>query len=151
MNEQNVDFKHTMPKPNQNICEIQLIKLRIHEEERTNEFPDRKCEMWITWVIILSRTHFLDIFSWFSVYKSNYKNKFLFTANSRTLPHPRHHHNTTNMLNNQTRDDQMLVTKGAYIPSPSPAPPIDGSYYNMSSERYLSYPPLVSGLHSSSF
>ncbi|KAL5285587.1 NPHS1.2 family protein [Megaselia abdita] len=63
-------------------------------------------------------------------------------ANSRTLPHPRHHHNTTNMLSNQTRDDQMLVTKGAYIPSPSPAPPIDGSYYNMSSERYLSYPPL---------
>lgn len=80
-----------------------------------------------------------------SVYKSNQIiNKFLFTANSRTLPHPRHHHNTTNMLNNQTRDDQMLVTKGAYIPSPSPAPPIDGSYYNMNSERYLSYPPLVS-------
>lgn len=31
-----------------------------------------------------------------------------------------------------------------YMPSPSPAPPMDGSYYNMNSDRYLSYPPMVS-------
>lgn len=43
-----------------------------------------------------------------------------------------------------TRDDQMLISKGVYIPSPSPAPPPDGSYYNMNSDRYLSYPPMVS-------
>lgn len=42
----------------------------------------------------------------------------------------------------RSRDDQM-IGKG-YMPSPSPAPPLDGSYYNMNSERYLSYPPMVS-------
>lgn len=60
-------------------------------------------------------------------------------SNSRTLPHPRH--NTTN-LDHRARDDQMLLSKGVYIPSPSPAPPPDGSYYNMNSDRYLSYPPM---------
>lgn len=42
----------------------------------------------------------------------------------------------------RARDDQM-IGKG-YMPSPSPAPPLDGSYYNMNSDRYLSYPPMVS-------
>ena len=60
---------------------------------------------------------------------------------------------------NRTMDDHMLVSnglyipssspvsslviKGNYIPSPSPAPPTDGSYFNMS-DKYLSYPPIVS-------
>ncbi|CAG9116134.1 unnamed protein product [Plutella xylostella] len=38
------------------------------------------------------------------------------------------------------RDMQNKVT---YAPAPSPMPPLDGSYYNMSSDRYLSYPPLI--------
>lgn len=53
----------------------------------------------------------------------------------------------------RARDDQM-IGKG-YMPSPSPAPPLDGSYYNMNSDRYLSYPPMVNNtlllpMHSSS-
>lgn len=42
----------------------------------------------------------------------------------------------------RARDDQM-IGKGTYIPAPSPGPPLDGSYYNMNSDRYLSYPPLA--------
>nr|XP_036227379.1 nephrin isoform X9 [Bactrocera oleae] len=64
-------------------------------------------------------------------------------VNARTLPHPRHHSNVTNILDHRAHDDQILINKGVYIPSPSPAPPPDGSYYNMNSDRYLSYPPMV--------
>ncbi|KAH8299303.1 hypothetical protein KR044_000269, partial [Drosophila immigrans] len=60
-------------------------------------------------------------------------------VNACTLPHPRHNNGHAVAM---TRDDQMLISKGVYIPSPSPAPPPDGSYYNMNSDRYLSYPPL---------
>ncbi|XP_037915549.1 nephrin isoform X1 [Hermetia illucens] len=63
------------------------------------------------------------------------------SVNTRTLPHPRHNNNTT-LMDHRSRDDQILMTKGTYIPSPSPAPPLDGSYYNMNSDRYLSYPPM---------
>lgn len=35
-----------------------------------------------------------------------------------------------------------MIGKMGYIPAPSPAPPLDGSYYNMNSDRYLSYPPM---------
>ncbi|XP_017027880.1 nephrin isoform X1 [Drosophila kikkawai] len=61
-------------------------------------------------------------------------------VNACTLPHPRH--NNGGAAIHMTRDDQMLISKGVYIPSPSPAPPPDGSYYNMNSDRYLSYPPM---------
>lgn len=56
---------------------------------------------------------------------------------ARTLPHPHVH-----------KDIQGHSTLGRrsgkqnYIPAPSPMPPLDGSYFNMASERYLSYPPL---------
>lgn len=33
-----------------------------------------------------------------------------------------------------------FLGKSSYVSAPSPAPPADGSYYNMS-DRYLSYPP----------
>lgn len=59
----------------------------------------------------------------------------------KTLPHPRHN---IHIMDQRARDDQM-IGKG-YMPSPSPAPPMDGSYYNMNSDRYLSYPPMVSKL-----
>ncbi|XP_017106061.2 nephrin isoform X7 [Drosophila bipectinata] len=61
-------------------------------------------------------------------------------VNACTLPHPRHNNGGATIQ--MTRDDQMLINKGVYIPSPSPAPPPDGSYYNMNSDRYLSYPPM---------
>ncbi|XP_033156271.1 nephrin isoform X2 [Drosophila mauritiana] len=61
-------------------------------------------------------------------------------VNACTLPHPRHNNGSAAI--HMTRDDQMLISKGVYIPSPSPAPPPDGSYYNMNSDRYLSYPPM---------
>lgn len=72
---------------------------------------------------------------------------------THTLPHPHHHHNHNH--NHQqanigrARDDQMLPgggyhgnlsAKSSYVSAPSPAPPADGSYFNMS-DRYLSYPP----------
>ncbi|XP_067629154.1 nephrin isoform X1 [Eurosta solidaginis] len=62
-------------------------------------------------------------------------------VNARTLPHPRHN-NITNIMEHRAHDDQILINKGVYIPSPSPALPQDGSYYNMNSDRYLSYPPM---------
>lgn len=73
----------------------------------------------------------------------------------KTLPNPRHHPNAGHMLDARARDDQMIGKGGSngssnggglvgYMPSPSPAPPMDGSYYNMNSDRYLSYPPMVS-------
>lgn len=80
---------------------------------------------------------------------------------TRTLPNPKRQHNR-NGLNDQNRakDDHMLVPNGLYVPSPSPAssliikggnyisspspaPPPDGSYFNMS-DKYISYPPVVS-------
>ncbi|XP_022909293.1 nephrin isoform X2 [Onthophagus taurus] len=63
---------------------------------------------------------------------------------THTLPHPHHHHQHT--IERRTRDDQSLgyhgtiSGKSSYISAPSPAPPADGSYFNMS-DRYLSYPP----------
>lgn len=63
---------------------------------------------------------------------------FIILVNTRTLPHPRHNNH---IIDPRSRDDQM-IGKG-YMPSPSPAPPLDGSYYNMNSDRYLSYPPMV--------
>lgn len=60
---------------------------------------------------------------------------------TRTLPHPRHNMNNSN-YEPRSRDDQML-NKTNYVTAPSPGPPLDGSYYN-SSDRYLSYPPMVS-------
>uniref|UniRef100_A0A182Y6U2 Uncharacterized protein n=1 Tax=Anopheles stephensi TaxID=30069 RepID=A0A182Y6U2_ANOST len=59
-------------------------------------------------------------------------------AYARTLPHPRH-----NPVNYQQRshDDQM-IERSSYVTAPSPGPPFDGSYYNMNSDRYLSYPPM---------
>lgn len=70
---------------------------------------------------------------------------FFLSVNACTLPHPRHNNGGTTIQ--MTRDDQMLINKGVYIPSPSPAPPPDGSYYNMNSDRYLSYPPMVSKIN----
>ncbi|XP_023310255.1 nephrin [Anoplophora glabripennis] len=66
---------------------------------------------------------------------------------THTLPHPHHHHH--HPMHDQrprARDDQSLgyhggmSGKSSYVSAPSPAPPADGSYYNMS-DRYLSYPP----------
>ncbi|XP_049818879.1 nephrin isoform X2 [Aethina tumida] len=66
---------------------------------------------------------------------------------THTLPHPHHHHH--HPMHDQrprARDDQSLgyhgsmSAKSSYVSAPSPAPPADGSYYNMS-DRYLSYPP----------
>ncbi|XP_062711778.1 nephrin isoform X5 [Aedes albopictus] len=63
-------------------------------------------------------------------------------AHTRTLPHPRHN----NVVYEQrSRDDQLLGKQNNYVTAPSPGPPMDGSYYNMNSDRYLSYPPMVSG------
>ncbi|XP_044759594.1 nephrin isoform X1 [Coccinella septempunctata] len=66
---------------------------------------------------------------------------------THTLPHPHHHHNHQHMHEkNRARDDQHLgyhstmSAKSSYVSAPSPAPPADGSYFNMS-DRYLSYPP----------
>lgn len=76
----------------------------------------------------------------------------VFVVNARTLPHPRHgHSNGANLMDHRARDDQILANKTVYIPSPSPAPPPDGSYYNMNSDRYLSYPPMVSQCPASTF
>lgn len=38
------------------------------------------------------------------------------------------------------KENYFVSAKSSYISAPSPAPPADGSYYNMS-DRYLSYPP----------
>ncbi|XP_055703613.1 nephrin [Phlebotomus papatasi] len=59
------------------------------------------------------------------------------SSHTRTLPHPRHNNQHADQ---RSRDDQMLGK--TYMPAPSPAPPLDGSYYNMNSDRYLSYPPM---------
>ncbi|XP_055601231.1 nephrin isoform X2 [Uranotaenia lowii] len=59
-------------------------------------------------------------------------------AHTRTLPHPRHQNMAQEL---RSRDDQLLG-KNHYVTAPSPGPPLDGSYYNMNSDRYLSYPPM---------
>ncbi|CAH0546788.1 unnamed protein product [Brassicogethes aeneus] len=65
---------------------------------------------------------------------------------THTLPHPHHHHHPMHDMRPRARDDQTLgyhgsmSAKSSYVSAPSPAPPADGSYYNMS-DRYLSYPP----------
>ncbi|CAH1372536.1 unnamed protein product [Tenebrio molitor] len=65
---------------------------------------------------------------------------------THTLPHPHHHHQHHMHDRTRARDDQSLgyhgtmSAKSSYVSAPSPAPPADGSYYNMS-DRYLSYPP----------
>lgn len=81
---------------------------------------------------------------------------------TRTLPNPKRHsvRNGLPEVAGRAKDDHMLipngmyvqspspasslVIKGSYISSPSPAPPPDGSYFNMS-DKYISYPPVVSG------
>lgn len=63
-------------------------------------------------------------------------------AYTRTLPHPKHQQMQQIV---PPRDDSM-IGKNGYLPAPSPAPPLDGSYYNMNSDRYLSYPPMVSSV-----
>ncbi|XP_059607886.1 nephrin isoform X3 [Phlebotomus argentipes] len=69
----------------------------------------------------------------------HYPNNTVVSAgHTRTLPHPRHN---SQHPDQRSRDDQMLG-KNTYMPAPSPAPPLDGSYYNMNSDRYLSYPPM---------
>ncbi|RVE44076.1 hypothetical protein evm_011269 [Chilo suppressalis] len=57
---------------------------------------------------------------------------------ARTLPHP-HRHKEISGHSTLGRS----AGKQNYVPAPSPMPPLDGSYYNMSSDRYLSYPPLI--------
>ncbi|XP_056630856.1 nephrin isoform X1 [Diorhabda sublineata] len=65
---------------------------------------------------------------------------------THTLPHPHHHHHhPAHDQRPRARDDQSLVYHGgmsgkSFVAAPSPAPPADGSYFNMS-DRYLSYPP----------
>ncbi|XP_065093879.1 nephrin isoform X2 [Ochlerotatus camptorhynchus] len=59
-------------------------------------------------------------------------------AHTRTLPHPRHN----NVVYEQRSRDDQLIGKNNYVTAPSPGPPLDGSYYNMNSDRYLSYPPM---------
>ncbi|KAJ3641993.1 hypothetical protein Zmor_028460 [Zophobas morio] len=66
--------------------------------------------------------------------------------NTHTLSHPHHHHQHFMHDRTRARDDQNLgyqgtmSAKSSYISAPSPAPPADGSYYNMP-DRYLSYSP----------
>ncbi|PZC82911.1 hypothetical protein B5X24_HaOG209354 [Helicoverpa armigera] len=57
---------------------------------------------------------------------------------ARTLPHP-HRHKDISGHSTLGRS----AGKPNYVPAPSPMPPLDGSYYNMASDRYLSYPPLI--------
>ncbi|XP_049881989.1 nephrin [Pectinophora gossypiella] len=57
---------------------------------------------------------------------------------ARTLPHPHRHKDITG---HSTLGRS--AGKQNYVPAPSPMPPLDGSYYNMASDRYLSYPPLI--------
>ncbi|KAL1502300.1 hypothetical protein ABEB36_007466 [Hypothenemus hampei] len=68
---------------------------------------------------------------------------------THTLPHPHHHHHHLHDSRPRSRDDQSLghygpgmgmSAKSSYVSAPTPTPPADGSYYNMS-DRYLSYPP----------
>ncbi|XP_037946701.1 nephrin [Teleopsis dalmanni] len=79
---------------------------------------------------------------------------------TRTLPNPKRHSSRSGIVSDYARckDDQMLMSNGLYIPSPSPAsslvikgsyvsspspaPPPDGSYFNMS-DKYISYPPVA--------
>ncbi|XP_033251166.1 nephrin-like isoform X2 [Drosophila miranda] len=83
---------------------------------------------------------------------------------TRTLPNPKRHsqrNSATGMIDGmpmRSKDDHMLISNGLYIPSPSPAsslvikgsyisslspaPPADGSYFNMS-DKYMSYPPVT--------
>ncbi|KAM3955389.1 LOW QUALITY PROTEIN: sticks and stones [Aphomia sociella] len=58
---------------------------------------------------------------------------------ARTLPHP-HRHKDISGHSTLGRS----AGKPNYVAGPSPMPPLDGSYYNMASDRYLSYPPLIS-------
>lgn len=78
------------------------------------------------WIFQLQQTDFNDFFFYFEPKKK--------LVNTRTLPHPRHN---SHVIDPRARDDQMLG-KG-YLPSPSPALPLDGSYYNMN----IPYPPMV--------
>ncbi|GBP60622.1 Nephrin [Eumeta japonica] len=57
---------------------------------------------------------------------------------ARTLPHP---HRQRDAPGHGTLG--RVSGKQSYAPAPSPMPPLDGSYYNMASDRYLSYPPLI--------
>ncbi|CAH0718626.1 unnamed protein product, partial [Brenthis ino] len=57
---------------------------------------------------------------------------------ARTLPHP---HRNKDMSGHSTLGRS--AGKQSYMPAPSPMPPLDGSYFNMASDRYLSYPPII--------
>ncbi|KPJ02038.1 Nephrin [Papilio xuthus] len=60
---------------------------------------------------------------------------------ARTLPHAPHsaHRGRESGHNTLGRS----AGKQNYVAAPSPMPPLDGSYFNMASDRYLSYPPLI--------
>lgn len=74
---------------------------------------------------VVAANAFFRVLEWDEI-KTNFF--FSILVNSRTLPHPRHN---THVVDPRARDDQVLG-KG-YLPSPSPALPLDGSYYNMNS------------------
>ncbi|CAK1595168.1 unnamed protein product [Parnassius mnemosyne] len=59
---------------------------------------------------------------------------------ARTLPHPHAH---AHRPRDQQHGTLGRTGKQNYVAAPSPMPPLDGSYYNMASDRYLSYPPLI--------
>ncbi|CAG9573041.1 unnamed protein product [Danaus chrysippus] len=63
---------------------------------------------------------------------------YVYDEHARTLPHP---HRLRDVRGHSTLG--RTTGKQAYVPTPSPMPPLDGSYYNMASDRYLSYPPLI--------
>lgn len=114
--------------------------------------------MEIIWVWIFFSTLWLCSFRSVKLY-FRFSLLVISTDYTRTLPNPKRLNKNVTIQENRTMDDHMLVSnglyipspspasslviKGNYIPSPSPAPPTDGSYFNMS-DKYLSYPPIVS-------
>jgi hypothetical protein len=63
---------------------------------------------------------------------------------NQMMIHPKNLPNASQMsfLPSSNLDDQFINQKN-YVKIPSPAPPLDGSYYS-ACDRYLSYPPMVS-------
>lgn len=87
-----------------------------------------------------------------------HSNRDMPPTHTHTLPHPHHHHPNPEII--RARDDQSIgirkydqsgnmSAKSSYISAPSPAPPTDGSYYNVA-DRYLSYPPPLEFSHQNS-
>ncbi|XP_068624432.1 nephrin isoform X2 [Battus philenor] len=64
---------------------------------------------------------------------------------ARTLPHATHATHAAHAHRGRDTGHNTLGRAGkqGYVAAPSPMPPLDGSYYNMASDRYLSYPPLI--------